>query len=44
MSLSLHSPAFTHETEIPRLYTCEGKNVSPPLEWDGVSPANSFVK
>lgn len=44
MSLSLHSPAFTHEAEVPRIYTCEGKNVSPPLEWDGVrAPAKSLV-
>lgn len=44
MSLSIHSPAFGHEAEIPRPYTCEGKNVSPRLEWDGVrAPAKSLV-
>ena len=44
MSLELHSAAFKHEAEIPRLYTCEGKNVSPPLEFVGVrAPAKSLV-
>lgn len=36
MSLVLRSPAFDHGGEIPRLYTCEGEDVSPPLEWTGV--------
>ncbi|NTV67359.1 MAG: YbhB/YbcL family Raf kinase inhibitor-like protein, partial [Chlorobaculum sp.] len=29
----LTSPAFTHMGAIPALYTCEGKNISPPLAW-----------
>ena len=33
MTLSLSSPAFTHEGEIPKTYTCEGRDISPPLEW-----------
>jgi len=36
MSLILRSPAFEHEGEIPRKYTCDGADVSPPLEWSGV--------
>lgn len=36
MSLILRSPAFAHEGEIPRKYTCDGADVSPPLEWSGV--------
>ncbi len=36
MSLILRSPAFEHEGEIPRKYTCDGADVSPPLEWAGV--------
>ncbi len=35
---SLSSPAFRHECEIPRVYTCEGRNLSPPLEIRGVPP------
>lgn len=36
MTLSLRSEAFGHEGEIPTRYTCEGDDVSPPLEWSGV--------
>ena len=34
--MRLYSSAFAHEKEIPTQYTCEGTNVSPPLEWSGV--------
>lgn len=36
MTLKLTSPAFAHEAEIPRKYTCEGEDVSPPLQWSDV--------
>ncbi len=36
MSLTLISPAFTNGAPIPRQYTCEGKDISPPLQWNGV--------
>jgi Raf kinase inhibitor-like YbhB/YbcL family protein len=36
MSFSLTSRAFTHQGEIPVLYTCEGEDVSPPLAWAGI--------
>jgi Raf kinase inhibitor-like YbhB/YbcL family protein len=36
MALSLSSPAFDDGAEIPRRYTCEGDDVSPPLTWTGV--------
>ncbi len=36
MSLAIGSPAFTHNGAIPSAYTCEGRNVSPPLDWTGV--------
>ena len=36
MSLVLSSPAFQPGGEIPTDYTCEGKDISPPLEWQGV--------
>jgi Raf kinase inhibitor-like YbhB/YbcL family protein len=32
----LTSPAFEHGQPIPRKYTCEGEDVSPPLAWSGV--------
>ena len=37
MALSIASPAFAHNGEIPANYTCQGNDVSPPLEWSGVS-------
>ena len=44
MPLSISSPAFAHNGEIPRQYTCEGDDVSPPLVWEGAPPeTQSFV-
>lgn len=36
MALSLSSPAFQPNASIPSQYTCEGANISPPLEWSGI--------
>jgi Raf kinase inhibitor-like YbhB/YbcL family protein len=36
MPLTIRSSAFEDGAEIPRRHTCEGENVSPPLEWSGV--------
>ncbi len=33
MPFSLTSPAFVHEQVIPRKYTCDGSDVSIPLDW-----------
>lgn len=35
MPLTLTSPDFIHEGEIPTRFTCEGSDVSPALEWSG---------
>ena len=35
MGLSLESSAFQHGGAIPRRYTCDGEDVSPPLRWSG---------
>src|SRR5213593_97053 len=44
MSLSITSIAFAPEGAIPSLYTCEGKDISPPLAWNGAPAATkSFV-
>lgn len=32
--LTVKSSAFEHEGPIPREYTCDGADVSPPLSWD----------
>jgi len=36
MALTLFSSAFEHNGAIPRQYTCDGSDVSPPLAWQGV--------
>ncbi len=35
MPLTLTSPAFSDREEIPKRYTCEGNDISPPLVWSG---------
>lgn len=36
MTLRIESPAFQHGGAIPRQYTCDDRDVSPPLRWSGV--------
>ena len=36
MPLSITSPDFSHNGEIPAEYTCEGNDISPQLEWSGL--------
>src|SRR5919201_6750487 len=44
MSLTLESSAFRANGEIPRKYTCEGNDTSPPLSWSGApSGTKSFA-
>jgi Raf kinase inhibitor-like YbhB/YbcL family protein len=38
-TMVLTSTAFEHNGEIPSLYTCDGRNISPPLAWDDVPEA-----
>ena len=32
-AFELHSPAFTANGAVPARHTCDGENVSPPLDW-----------
>ncbi len=36
MALTITSPAFAHNGEIPKKYTCDGDDLSPDLAWTGV--------
>ncbi len=36
MSLRITSTAFDHQGSIPALYTCDGRDISPPLAWSGL--------
>lgn len=38
--MHLSSPAFTHNTEMPSLYTCDEKDINPPLSIQDV-PMNA---
>jgi len=38
MPFMLESPAFHAQGPIPAQYSCEGRDVSPPLAWSGVPP------
>ncbi|MGO9545784.1 MAG: YbhB/YbcL family Raf kinase inhibitor-like protein [Rhodomicrobium sp.] len=39
VTFKLVSPAFAEGAAIPRKYTCEGSDVSPPLTWSGIPAA-----
>ncbi len=42
--LTLKSAAFEHQGAIPIKYTCDGEDISPPLEWNGApSGTKSFA-
>ena len=43
MALSLSSPVFTHNGSIPKIYTCQGKDISPALSWNGLPSGTKSV-
>ncbi|HVS26329.1 MAG TPA: YbhB/YbcL family Raf kinase inhibitor-like protein [Burkholderiales bacterium] len=44
MAMTLSSSAFSHNGAIPKKYTCDGEDISPPLAWSGVpAGAKSLV-
>jgi Raf kinase inhibitor-like YbhB/YbcL family protein len=44
MAFTLRSSAFQPNGSIPKIYTCEGDDVSPPLAWSDPPPGtNSFA-
>lgn len=43
-NMEIRSPAFNQGDMIPRKYTCDGADVSPPLQWNGApSGTKSFA-
>jgi len=36
MGLRITSTVFKHQGAIPALYTCDGRDISPPLAWSGL--------
>ncbi|SFP48044.1 YbhB/YbcL family Raf kinase inhibitor-like protein [Pseudomonas borbori] len=43
MPMTLSSAAFPDWGAIPRRYTCEGEDISPPLAWSGVPPGSESL-
>jgi Raf kinase inhibitor-like YbhB/YbcL family protein len=43
MALSIRSLVFAENGSIPKRYTCEGEDVSPPLSWTGVPPGTGSL-
>ena len=43
MEIKLTSTAFKEGEFIPEKYTCDGENVSPPLEWNGIPAATKSI-
>ena len=44
MSMTITSSAFGHNDSIPSQYTCSGRDISPPLQWNGIpAQAKSLV-
>lgn len=39
LTITLTSTAFAEGATIPRVYTCDGEDISPPLDWSGVPEA-----
>jgi Raf kinase inhibitor-like YbhB/YbcL family protein len=42
-AITVSSPAFAAGAAIPKQYTCEGDNLSPPLRWSGVAAGTAEV-
>lgn len=43
LSIKLTSPAFSEGSMIPSKYTCDGENISPPLQWDKVPDGTKSI-
>ena len=43
MAFSISSTAFQHGDKIPAKYTCDGQDISPPLQWSDVPPGTQSL-
>ena len=44
MTFELISPAFAQGQSIPRKYTCDGNDISPPLGWSDPPPGTQGLR
>ena len=40
--MRIQSPAFQHQGEVPKRFTCQGENISPELSWEGAPKETRF--
>jgi Raf kinase inhibitor-like YbhB/YbcL family protein len=43
MAIALSSPVFSNKGPIPKLYTCQGKDISPALTWSGLPTGTKSI-
>jgi Raf kinase inhibitor-like YbhB/YbcL family protein len=43
MGMKITSPAFAQDQSIPRVHTCDGRDLSPSLAWDGIPPGTQSL-
>lgn len=43
LEVKLKSTAFDEDGMIPKQYTCDGPNISPPLQWDAVASVKTYA-
>ncbi|MBW8041361.1 MAG: YbhB/YbcL family Raf kinase inhibitor-like protein [Planctomycetes bacterium] len=43
MEIIITSSAFEHEALIPPKYTCDGDDISPPLQWESIPEATKSI-
>lgn len=41
--MNVFSDSFENGARIPRKYTCEGENISPPIRWSRVNGASTYA-
>lgn len=43
MTVTITSPVFSHNGEIPTRHTCDGEDISPALEWSGLPEGTKSI-
>lgn len=43
MTVTITSPAFSHNGEIPTRHSCDGEDISPALEWSGLPEGTKSI-